>query len=58
MQVTSKCVTLLVRSLECACEPSLAAMTKMHWNMIEEVGDTSPYVSEVGGLLKVSINKD
>ena len=46
-QVAAKSIALMVRALESSCDASLSAMTKIHWNMIEEVGDTSPYVAEV-----------
>ena len=47
-EVVTLCIQSLVRALETACEPSLTAMTKMRWDVIEEVGDTSPFVSQIG----------
>eukprot|EP00051_Salpingoeca_urceolata_P027977 m.484296 g.484296 ORF g.484296 m.484296 type:complete len:850 (+) comp23287_c0_seq1:244-2793(+) len=47
-EVVSTAIHVLVRSMETSTEPSLLAMTKMKWDSIEEVGDTSPYVSQIG----------
>eukprot|EP00052_Salpingoeca_macrocollata_P024764 m.223021 g.223021 ORF g.223021 m.223021 type:complete len:878 (+) comp22314_c4_seq5:1676-4309(+) len=47
-EVISNCIQLLVRALETQCEPALTAMTKLRWDAVEEVGDTSPYVSQMG----------
>ncbi len=44
-------MSLLVRSVEGATDAMLQAMTKIHWNAIEEVGDSSPYVAEVGKIV-------
>lgn len=46
-EVISNCVQLLTRCLETNCEAALIAMTKMKWDNIEEVGDCSPYVTQM-----------
>lgn len=43
--VTSNCVGLLVTELESSCDQSLAAMVKLNWAGVEQVGDQSQYVS-------------
>lgn len=50
-EVISTSVQVLVKGLETACEPALASLVKIKWDGIEEVGDTSPFVSQVFCLL-------
>ncbi|XP_047142430.1 vacuolar protein sorting-associated protein 53 homolog isoform X1 [Hydra vulgaris] len=45
--VISCAIQLLVQDLENACEPALIAMTKIHWQSIESVGDQSSYVTAI-----------
>ena len=47
-EVITSCIQLLVRALETQCEPGLTTMAKTKWDLVEEVGDTSPYVSVIG----------
>jgi hypothetical protein len=47
-EVITGCIQLLVRALETQCEAGLTKMCKTDWKLVEEVGDTSPYVSEIG----------
>eukprot|EP00042_Codosiga_hollandica_P036716 m.283634 g.283634 ORF g.283634 m.283634 type:complete len:909 (-) comp54952_c0_seq1:102-2828(-) len=55
LEVTTRCIQLLIRGLEGACEPCLVAMTKMQWNIIEDVGDTSSFVREIAQILRKTI---
>ncbi|XP_075417359.1 vacuolar protein sorting-associated protein 53 homolog [Tenrec ecaudatus] len=45
--VISSSIQLLVQDLDAACDPALAAMSKMQWQNVEHVGDQSPYVTSV-----------
>eukprot|EP00053_Salpingoeca_punica_P016055 m.149724 g.149724 ORF g.149724 m.149724 type:complete len:855 (+) comp16865_c0_seq1:404-2968(+) len=54
-ELISNCVQLLMRSLESQLEPSLTAMTKMKWDGFEEVGDTSPYVLQMGRQITMTV---
>jgi hypothetical protein len=47
-EVITNCIQLLVRALETQCEAGLVLMTKTKWDLVEEVGDTSPYISQIG----------
>ena len=47
-EVIMNTMQLLVRALETLCEPGLAIMAKTKWETVEEVGDTSAYVSQIG----------
>eukprot|EP00041_Stephanoeca_diplocostata_P000373 m.14441 g.14441 ORF g.14441 m.14441 type:complete len:903 (-) comp10450_c0_seq1:269-2977(-) len=47
-EVISNAIQLLVRALETQCEPSLVTMSKVKWESIVEVGDTSYYVTQMG----------
>ncbi|XP_041349182.1 vacuolar protein sorting-associated protein 53 homolog [Gigantopelta aegis] len=53
--VISNCIQLLVQDLETACEPALAAMSKMPWSTVEAVGDQSGYVTAVTSHLKQNL---
>ena len=50
-KVISNAIQLLVRALETQCDAALTAMTKTKWDQIEEVGDTSLYVSQMGKMI-------
>jgi vacuolar protein sorting-associated protein 53 len=43
-RVIFHCIQLLVQDVENLCESSLTAMTKIQWQNISNVGDSSPYV--------------
>ncbi|EGD75791.1 hypothetical protein PTSG_07909 [Salpingoeca rosetta] len=46
-EVITTCIQVLVRALETVTQPSLTAIYKTKWDQIEEVGDTSPFVSAI-----------
>jgi len=45
--VITNSIQLLVQDLENNCEPALTAMSKVHWQSIETVGDQSGYVTAI-----------
>eukprot|EP00112_Aurelia_sp_Birch-Aquarium-sp1_P023247 Seg685.3 transcript_id=Seg685.3/GoldUCD/mRNA.D3Y31 product="Vacuolar protein sorting-associated protein 53-like" protein_id=Seg685.3/GoldUCD/D3Y31 len=53
--VISNSIQLLVQDLENACEPALTAMSKVHWQSIETVGDQSGYITAITTHLKQAI---
>lgn len=52
VDVCAKSITLLMRALETACDPLLVAMTKIQWSLIEEVGDSSPFIAEIARVFR------
>eukprot|EP00045_Choanoeca_perplexa_P013840 m.158760 g.158760 ORF g.158760 m.158760 type:complete len:855 (+) comp16474_c0_seq1:115-2679(+) len=53
--IITTCTQVLVRALESHCEPALAIMIKTRWDSFEEVGDTSPYVSQIGKHITATV---
>lgn len=51
-EVIDKGIPQLVHSVEFQLEPILMGMTRLKWHLWEEVGDTSPYATEMIDLLK------
>merc|ERR1712038_1316996 len=52
---TAQCVGLLVNELEGACEPALQAMVRVAWAAVEQVGDQSQYVSQLGSAVRATV---
>ena len=53
--ITTDCVGLLVRELEAGCGPALAAMTRLSWAGIEQVGDQSQYVTSLVSVMRTTV---
>eukprot|EP00730_Choanoeca_flexa_P002597 TRINITY_DN11107_c0_g1_i5.p1 TRINITY_DN11107_c0_g1~~TRINITY_DN11107_c0_g1_i5.p1 ORF type:complete len:881 (+),score=282.96 TRINITY_DN11107_c0_g1_i5:79-2643(+) len=53
--IISTCTQVLVRALESQCEPGLSVMVKTRWDSFEEVGDTSPFVSQIGKHISATV---
>ncbi|KAG5443821.1 Vacuolar protein sorting-associated protein 53 [Clonorchis sinensis] len=51
----SVCVHRLVSDLESAAEPQLAAMARLPWNNLTQVGDQSVYVTEIIKHLRTQV---
>ncbi|EDQ87874.1 uncharacterized protein MONBRDRAFT_26906 [Monosiga brevicollis MX1] len=47
-ELIGTCSQVLVRTLESHCDAALSVMSKTRWDAVEEVGDTSPFVSQIG----------
>lgn len=51
----SNAIQMLVHDLESACDPALAAMSKISWTAVEHVGDQSPYVTAITSHIKHTV---
>ena len=49
----SSAITVLIDHITVRCEGAFVSMTRVNWASIQDVGDSSPYVATIKGVLEV-----